>query len=90
MGFSTVWKGSHSHMVLLDSPLHVDSVTDESKMRWHKYWKGQQSKNSHPYNPPTSLSLALYNKQVATDLMAGLCIWCHPLKKTQSTLQHFF
>jgi hypothetical protein len=37
MGFSTIGKGIHSHMVLLDTPLHVDAVTDESKLPWHKY-----------------------------------------------------
>jgi len=35
-------------MVLLDTPLHVDAVTDESKLPWHKYLKRQWSKNSHP------------------------------------------
>jgi len=28
MGFSAIGKGNHSHMVLLDTPLHVDAVTD--------------------------------------------------------------
>ena len=41
MGFSAIGKGSHSHMVLLDTPLHVDAVTDESKLPWHKYLKEQ-------------------------------------------------
>jgi len=41
MEFSTVGKGNHSHMVLLDTPLHVDAVTDKSKLSWHKYLKGQ-------------------------------------------------
>jgi len=41
MGFFAIGKGIHSHRVLLDTPLHVDTVTDESKLPWHKYLKGQ-------------------------------------------------
>jgi len=41
MGFSAIWKGNHSNMVLLDTQLHVDAVTDDSKLPWHKYLKGQ-------------------------------------------------
>jgi len=41
MGFSAIGKGNHSHMVLLDTPLHVDPVTDENKLPWYKYLKGQ-------------------------------------------------
>jgi len=41
MGFSTIGKGNHSHMVLLDTTLHVDAVIDESKLPGHKYLKGQ-------------------------------------------------
>ena len=26
---------------LFDTPLHIDAVTDESKLPWHKYLKGQ-------------------------------------------------
>jgi len=70
MGFSAIGKGNHSHAFLLDTSLHVDAVTDESKLPWHKYLKGQQSKNSHPYNPPASLSLALDNMKVVTEIMA--------------------
>jgi hypothetical protein len=29
------------HMVFLGTPLHVDAVTDESKLPWHKYLKGE-------------------------------------------------
>ena len=57
-------------MVLLDSPIHVDAVTDESKLPWHKYLKG---KSSHLYNHTASLSPALDNMKVVTELMAGLC-----------------
>jgi len=70
MGFSAIGKGNHSHMVLLDTPLHVDAVTDKSKLLRHKYLKGQQSKKSHPYDPPTSLFPALDNMKVVTELMA--------------------
>ena len=72
MGFSGIGKCNHSHMVLLDTTLHVEAVTDESKLPWHKYLKGQLSKNSHPYKPPTLLSPALDNMLFATELMAGL------------------
>jgi hypothetical protein len=41
MEFSTIGKGKHSHMVLLDTPLHDGTMTDESKLPWHKYLKGQ-------------------------------------------------
>jgi hypothetical protein len=41
MEFSTIGKGSHNHVVLLDTPLHVDAVTDKSKLSSHKYLKGQ-------------------------------------------------
>jgi hypothetical protein len=41
MGFSIIGKSNHSHMVLLDTPLHVDIVTDKSKLLWHKYLKGR-------------------------------------------------
>jgi len=37
MGFSATGRGDHSHMVLLDTPHHVDTVTDKSKLPWHKY-----------------------------------------------------
>jgi hypothetical protein len=70
MGFSAIGKGNHSHMILLDTTLHVDAVTEESKLPRHKCLKGQQSKNSHPYNPPTSLFPALDNMEVVTELMA--------------------
>jgi hypothetical protein len=73
MGFSAIGKANHSYMVLFDTPLHVDAVTDESKLSSHKHPMGQQSKNSHPYNPLTSLSPALDNMKVVTELTAGLC-----------------
>ena len=40
MEFSAVVKGNHSDMVLLDTPLHGDAVTDASKLPWHKYLNG--------------------------------------------------
>ena len=33
MGFSSVVKGNHSYVVLLDTPLHGDAVTDYSKLQ---------------------------------------------------------
>jgi len=41
MGFSTIVKGNHSYMVFLDTPFHIDAVTDASKLAWHKNLKGQ-------------------------------------------------
>jgi len=41
MGFSAIGKGNYRHMVLLDTPLYVDTVTDKSKLSWHMYMKGQ-------------------------------------------------
>jgi hypothetical protein len=41
MGFSAIVKGNHSHVVLLDTPLHVDAMTDVSKLPWQKYLEGQ-------------------------------------------------
>jgi len=60
-------------MVFLDTPVHANVVTDESKLPWHNYLKRQYSKNNHPYNPPASLSPAVDNTKVITELMAGLC-----------------
>jgi hypothetical protein len=74
MGFSTIVKGHHSHLVFLDTPLHVAAVTDASKLPWHKYLKGQYFKNSHPYNTPVSLSPPLDNMKVETELTARLCM----------------
>jgi hypothetical protein len=70
MTFSAIEKSNHSHMVLLDTPLHVDTVTYESKLPWPKYLKRQQSKNSHPSIPPASLSAALDIMKVVTELRA--------------------
>jgi len=85
MGFSAIVKGNHSHMVFLDTPLHVDVVTDMSKLPLHKYLKGEQFKNSHPYNPPASLSPPLDNMKVLTELTAGLCITAD---RKRSNLKH--
>jgi hypothetical protein len=40
-GFSAIGKGKHSYIVLLDTSLHVDAVTDDSKLPCHKYLKEQ-------------------------------------------------
>ena len=55
------------------APVHVDAVTDESKLFCQNYLKRQYSKNNHPYNPIASLFPALGNMKVITELMAGLC-----------------
>jgi hypothetical protein len=41
MAFSAIEKGNHRHMVLFDAAPHVDAVTNENKLPWHKYLKGQ-------------------------------------------------
>jgi hypothetical protein len=41
MEFYATGKDNHSHIVLLDTPLHIDTVKDKSKLPWHKYLKGQ-------------------------------------------------
>ena len=74
--YATV-KGNHSHMVLLDTTVHDDTVKDKSKLPWHKYLKGQWFKNSIPYNPSASLSPALEHMNVVTELMAELCTAQH-------------
>ena len=35
--FSSFVKGNHSHTVFLETPLHVNTVRDMSKLSWHKY-----------------------------------------------------
>ena len=62
-------------MVFLDNTHHVDAETNSSKLPWHKYLKRQYFDNSHHYNPPTTLSPNLDNKNYVTDLMAGLCYY---------------
>jgi hypothetical protein len=70
--FSVIVNVNLSHTVFLDTPLHVDTATDTSKLPWHKYVKGKQSKTSHPFNPPSSLSPAVDYMKLVTELMAGL------------------
>jgi hypothetical protein len=41
MGFYAIVKGNQSHMVFLNTPLHVDALTDARKLPWPKYLKGQ-------------------------------------------------
>jgi hypothetical protein len=43
-GIFHIFKGIHSHMVFLNTPLHVDTVTDMSKLPWHKYLKANSPK----------------------------------------------
>jgi hypothetical protein len=47
-------KGNHSHVVFFETPLHVNTVRDMSKLPWYKYLKGQESKNNQPLNPSAS------------------------------------
>ena len=60
-------------MVFLETPLHVNTVRDMDKLRWHKYLKVQQSKNNHPFNPSASLSPTADYMKLVTELMAELC-----------------
>jgi hypothetical protein len=39
--FSAFVKGNHSHTVFLETPLHVNTARDMSKLPRHKYLKGQ-------------------------------------------------
>jgi len=59
-------KGNHSHVVFLDTTLHVEGVTNSSKLPWHKYLKRQYLHNSHHYKPPTSLSSTLEEMNFVT------------------------
>jgi hypothetical protein len=58
MRFSSIGKCNYSHMVLLDTPLYVDAVTDEGKLPWHKYLKGSIPKTAILTTlPPNCLEL---------------------------------
>jgi len=59
-------------MVFLETPLHVNTARDVSKLPWQKYLKGQQSKNNQPLNPSASLSPAANYVKFGTELKAGL------------------
>jgi len=71
-------KGNYSHMVFLETPLHVNTARDMSKLPWHKYLKGQYSKNNQRLNPSASMSPAADYMKFVTELMAGLWIWYPP------------
>ena len=60
-------------MVLVYTPLQVEAVTDENKQPWHKYLKGQWSKNNQPLNPYASLPAAAEYVKFVTEHMAVLC-----------------
>jgi hypothetical protein len=66
-------KGNQSHTVFLETPLHVNTARDVSKLPWHKYLKGQLSKTNQPLKPPASLSPDPDYMKFVTELMAGLC-----------------
>ena len=36
----TIVNGNHSLVVLLDTQLHADAMTDSSKLPWREYLKG--------------------------------------------------
>jgi len=55
MGFSAIGMGNHSHKVVLDILLHVDAMTDKSKLPWHKYLK-----DSSPKQPSLQPSHYIY------------------------------
>jgi len=44
-------------MVFLETPFHVNTARDVSKLPWHKYLKGQYSKNNQPLNPSACFQL---------------------------------
>jgi len=61
-------RGNHSRTVFLDTPLHVDAVTDWSKLPWHKYLKRLVQKQ--PSSQPTCLTFSSYGQR---KFVAGLC-----------------
>jgi hypothetical protein len=61
MGFYAIGKGNHSHMVLIDTPLHVDAVTDESKLPWHKVPEGTVVQKQ-PSLPPSRLTVSSFGQ----------------------------
>jgi len=65
-------KGNHNHLVFLDTTLHVDALTNSSKLPLHKHLKRLYFQNSHNYNLTTSLSPTLDNMIFVTDVMAYL------------------
>ena len=66
-------KDSHSQTVFLETPLHVNTAKDVRKLPWHKYLKGQESKNNQPLNTSTSFSPAADYMKFETKLMTVLC-----------------
>jgi len=46
MGFSAIGTGNHSHMVLLDTPLHVDAVTERANCLGTSTWRDRSPKTA--------------------------------------------
>jgi hypothetical protein len=79
MGFSATVKGNHSHMVFPDTPLHVDALTDDCNCLGTSTWWDSS---------PASLSPALDNMKVVTELMAGLRILSLRLNKLRCWIEN--
>jgi len=71
IGFSAIWKGNESNTVLLDTQPHVDAVTDESKLSWHKYKKETVVLKQPSLQTSRLMSPAMDNMKVVTKLMSG-------------------
>ena len=50
--FSTFVKDSHSHTVFLDTPLHINTARDTSKLPWHSTWRDNSPKIINLWNFP--------------------------------------
>ena len=66
MEFSAIVKGAATRFSLTPHSMLTLQET-------HKYLKGQQSKNSQPFNPPALLSPGADYMKFGTELTAGLC-----------------
>ena len=75
------WEGQSHPYGFIDTPLHVNTARDVSKLPWHKYLKGHLSKNHQPLNPSASLSPAADYMKYGIEFMAGLCTWLKFLKE---------
>jgi len=68
MGFSAIGKGKHNHKVLLDTPLHVDTVTDESKLPWHWSWRVNSPKITNFWTLPSRCLQLRTTRNMGQDL----------------------
>jgi len=71
MGFSATVKGNHSHMVLIDTPLHVDGVIDASKLLWHKVF------HKHPSLKPSRLTVSSFGQHESCNRNYGRTMYMH-------------